>query len=66
DDITLLVFVTGRTVQEYIEQPRAEADFSQLKAAYPYSPQEAYFELVEEDRGGQRWFVLIDADRSGG
>lgn len=66
DDITLLVFVTGRTVQEHIEQPRAEGDFSQLKAAYPYSPQEAYFELIEEDRGGQKWFVFVDADRPGG
>jgi hypothetical protein len=63
DDITLLVFVIGRSVHEYIEQPRGEGDFSRLKPAHAYTPREAYFELIEEDQSGQPWFVFVDADR---
>ncbi len=63
DDIALLVFVTGQTVQEYIEQPRNKGDFSRLKPAYAYSPREAYFELVAEDDNGREVLVFVDSDR---
>ena len=63
DDITLLVFMIGRSVHEYIEQPRGEGDFSGLKAAHAYTPREAYFELIEEDQSGQLRYVFVDADR---
>jgi hypothetical protein len=63
DDITLLVFVTGQTVHEYIEQPRAEGDFSRLKAAHPYTPDEAYFELVVEKEEGETRRVFVEAPR---
>jgi hypothetical protein len=63
DDITLLVFIIGRTVQDYIEQPRSEGDFSRLKAAYPYSPREGYFECVREEQDGQPVFYFVEAER---
>ncbi|UCG52665.1 MAG: hypothetical protein JSW58_03700 [Candidatus Latescibacterota bacterium] len=63
DDIVLLVFVAGRTVHEYIEQPRAKGDFSRLKPGYPYSPEEAYLEVVKEEKDGQSWFVFVEAER---
>ena len=64
DDITLLVFVIGRGVHEYIEQPRSDGDFSGLKAAYAYTPGEAYFEIIEEDQSGQLRYIFVDAERS--
>lgn len=63
DDITLLVFVMGRTVQEYIEQPRISGDFSRLKAAYPYPPRDGYFECVGEEEGGKVVFYFVEAKR---
>ncbi len=64
DDIALLVFVMGRTVQEYVEHPRSEGDFSKLKPGYPYDPTEAYFEVVEEKQDGRSWFFFREAERS--
>jgi hypothetical protein len=63
DDITLLVFVTGHTVQDAIEQPRAAGDFSRLKPGYPYSPREGYLEVIEEKEGGRSVFYFVEADR---
>ncbi|UCH84695.1 MAG: hypothetical protein JSW50_03095 [Candidatus Latescibacterota bacterium] len=64
DDITLLVFVAGFTIHEYIVQPRAEGDFSELKTAHPYTRRQAYFEIVERDHDGQKWYVFIEAERN--
>lgn len=64
DDITLLIFVKSRTVQEYVEHPRSKGDFSRLTSGYPYSPVEAYFEVVEEIRDGRSWFFFQEAQRS--
>jgi hypothetical protein len=64
DDITLLVFVMGRTIQEYVEHPRSEGDFSKLKPGHPYDPAEAYFEVIEERQEGRSWFVFREAERS--
>ena len=63
DDITLLVFVTGKTVQDAIEQPRTAGDFSRLKPGYPYSPREGYFEVIEEKAGGSSAFYFVEAER---
>jgi hypothetical protein len=63
DDITLLVFVTGRTVQEYIEQPRIAGDFSRLKAGYAYPPRDGYFECVREEQDGRPVFYFVEAKR---
>lgn len=63
DDITLLIFVIGRTVQDAIEQPRNAGDFSRLKPGYPYSPREGYFEVVEEKEGGKSVFYFVEAQR---
>ncbi len=63
DDVTLLVFVIGRTVYEYIEQPRSEGDFSRLKPAYPYTPREGYFEVLEENQDGRPVYYLVEAQR---
>jgi hypothetical protein len=63
DDITLLVFVAGQTVQEHIEQPLSKGDFSRLKAAHPYTPDEAYFELVTEIEAGAPRHFFMDAPR---
>ena len=63
DDITLLVFVTGRTVQEFIEHPRDEGDFSRLRPGYPYPPREGYFECVAEKQDGGRVFYFVEAER---
>lgn len=65
DDITLLVFVTGDApvVDEYIEHPRDLGDFSTLRAGYPYSPEEAYFEVLMEKRDGETWFVFEEGER---
>jgi len=63
DDITLLVFVIGQTVQDAIEQPRVAGDFSRLKPGYPYSPREGYFEVIEENEGGKSAFYFVEAER---
>lgn len=63
DDITLLVFVIGRTIQDAIEQPRNAGDFSRLKPGYPYSPREGYFEAVGEKEGGKSVFYFVEAQR---
>jgi hypothetical protein len=63
DDITLLVFVIGRTVQDYIEQPRDAGDFSRLKPGYAYPPREGYFECVEEKGDGRPVFYFVEAQR---
>jgi hypothetical protein len=63
DDITLLVFVIGQTVQDAIEQSRAAGDFSRLKPGYPYSPREGYFEVIEENEGGKSVFYFVEAER---
>jgi hypothetical protein len=63
DDVTLLVFVIGHTVYEYIEQPRSEGDFSRLKPAYPYTPREGYFEVLEETQGGRPDYYFVEAQR---
>ena len=63
DDITLLVFVIRKGVHEYIEQPRSEGDFSRLKTGRPYEPNQAYFEVIEEDLNGQPWFYFVEAER---
>ena len=63
DDITLLVFVTGQTVDEYVEHPRANGDFSMLRAAYPYSRDEAYFEVVVKKDEGKKLFVFEETQR---
>lgn len=65
DDITLLVFVIGRTVQDYIEQPRNAGDFSRLKPGYAYPPREGYFECVEEEEeDGRTVFYFVEAQRN--
>ena len=63
DDITLLVFVIGRTVQDYIEHPRAAGDFSRLRPGYAYPPREGYFECVEEKQDGRSVFYFVEAKR---
>ena len=63
DDITLLVFVIGQTVQDAIEQPRSTGDFSRLKPGYPYGPREGYFEVVEEKEDGKSVFYFVEAQR---
>jgi hypothetical protein len=63
DDITLLVFVIGRTVQDYIEQPRGAGDFSRLKPGYAYPPREGYFECVAEEEDGRTVFYFVEAQR---
>ena len=63
DDITLLVFVDGQNVQEHVEHPRDNGDFSMLRAAYPYTSDEAYFEVVVKTGEGKKWFVFEEAQR---
>ncbi len=63
EDITLLVFVTGQTVSEYVEHPRSKGDFSMLKAAYAYTPDEAYFEVIVKPGEGKPLFVFEEAER---
>jgi hypothetical protein len=63
DDITLLVFVMGKTVYEYIEQPRSEGDFSRLEPSRPYSPREGYFEVLEDKQDGRAQFYFVEAQR---
>ena len=63
DDITLLVFITGQTVHEYVEHPRNKGDFSMLRAAYPYTGDEAYFEVVIKKDAGKTWFVFEETQR---
>jgi hypothetical protein len=63
DDITLLVFVIGRTVQASIEQPRNAGDFSRLRPAYAYTPREGYFEVQEEKSDGRSVFYFVEAPR---
>lgn len=63
NDITLLVFVIGRTVQDAIEQPLVEGDFSRLRAGYAYTPREGYFEVVEEETDGGKIYYFVEAER---
>ncbi len=63
DDITLLVFVIGRTVQDYIEHPRDAGDFSRLRSGYAYTPREGYFECVEEKQDGRSVYYFVEAQR---
>ena len=63
DDITLLLFVIGKTVQASIEHPRNAGDFSRLRPAYAYTPREGYFEVIEENSEGQSVFYFIEAQR---
>jgi hypothetical protein len=63
DDITLLVFVIGRTVQAAIEHPIASGDFSRLRAGYAYTPREGYFEVKEETTDGRTTFYFVEAQR---
>jgi hypothetical protein len=63
EDITLLVFVIGRTVHDYIEQPRDQADFSRLRAGHAYTPREGYFEVVGEEEDGRTVYYFVEAER---
>jgi hypothetical protein len=63
DDITLLVFVIGRTVQAAIEHPRTAGDWSRLKPGYAYTPREGYFEVIEEEADGRSTFFFVEAER---
>jgi hypothetical protein len=63
DDITLLVFVIGKTVQASIEHPRDAGDFSRLRPARAYVPREGYFEVVEEKADGKSAFYFVEAER---
>ena len=63
DDITLLVFVIGKTVQASIEHPRNAGDFSRLQPARAYGPREGYFEVIEEKVEGRSEFYFVEAER---
>ena len=62
DFMTLLVFVKGRRVVHHIEHPRVEGDFSRLGGGQGYTPEEAYFEVVEEG-WSEAWLVIEEATR---
>jgi len=62
DSNTLLVFVQDRTVTRYLEHPRVQGDFSMLQAGHGYTPDEAYFEVVEAGLFDP-WFVVAEASR---
>ena len=63
DDITLLLFVIGKTVQAAIEHPRIAGDWSRLRPGYAYTPREGYFEVVEEKTEGRSAFYFVEAER---
>jgi hypothetical protein len=63
DDIVLLVFVIGRTVQAAIEHPRTAGDWSRLRPGHAYTPREGYFEVIAEQTDGRPVFYFIEAER---
>ena len=63
DDITLLVFVIGRTVQAAIEHPRTAGDWSRLRPGYGYTPREGYFEVIEEETDPKPVYYFVEAQR---
>ena len=63
DDIALLLFVIGKTVQAAIEHPRTAGDWSRLRPGYAYTPREGYFEVIEEKSDGRSAFYFVEAER---
>ena len=61
-DVRMIIGSWDR-IRMVVEQPRDKGDFSKLRAAYPYNPKEAYFEVVEEKRDGHSWFYFEKATR---
>ncbi|HEX8474450.1 MAG TPA: hypothetical protein VF666_10485 [Pyrinomonadaceae bacterium] len=57
DDINLLVFVKDNAVVEHVEYPRRRGDFYKIKRPEGFRPDEAIFEVREENQG-EPWLVL--------
>ncbi len=61
DGICLLVFVKDTKVVKYLVYPRHVGDFLTIGKKGGYSPEEAVFEVKEED-WGEPWLVIREID----
>ena len=62
DDINLLVFVKDGRVIQHVTQVRFEGDFSTLRAAEAYTPDESFFEIRVENPA-EPWLYIYEASR---
>ncbi|RKD25916.1 hypothetical protein BEP19_03020 [Ammoniphilus oxalaticus] len=58
DDINLIVFVKDNKVVRYLEYPRGQGDFADIKKTGGFEPEAAVFQVVKEQIGGQEWIQL--------